>query len=188
MTLPSVQRSLWVFPVLLGAVVWTACGSNSGGSSVESDALALASVSVPSGRRVAPGFSLLDINGAAVSLADFKGKVVFIDFWASWCPPCRISMPDVEKLHHQFQGKPVQVLGLNLDESASQAKKFVEKKKTPYPVLLAGDSDIPRAYGVSGIPHFVLIDQEGRLVSDWSGYSPGFAADWRALINTLLGA
>lgn len=139
------------------------------------------------GEKSAPGFSLLDTQGKTVALADFKGKVVFIDFWATWCPPCRISMPEVEKLYADYQGKAVQVLGLNLDENGDNARRFVERKKTPYPVLLAGDSDISSAYGVGGIPHFVLIDKEGRLVNMWSGFAPGMGEEWRAAINTLLG-
>lgn len=139
------------------------------------------------GEKRAPGFSLLDTQGKTVALADFKGEVVFIDFWATWCPPCRISMPEVEKLYADFQGKAVQVLGLNLDENGDNARRFVERKKTPYPVLLAGDSDISSAYGVGGIPHFVLIDKEGRLVNMWSGFAPGMGEEWRAAINTLLG-
>jgi peroxiredoxin len=134
----------------------------------------------------APGFSLLDTRGKTVALADFKGTVVFIDFWATWCPPCRISMPEVEKLHATYDGKPVQVLGLNLDEDADNVRRFVEKKKIAYPVLLAGQSDIGGAYGVSGIPHFVLIDQEGNLANVWSGYAPGMIGDWRSAIDTLL--
>ena len=123
-----------------------------------------------------------------MALADFKGKVVFIDFWATWCPPCRISMPEVEKLYVESQGKNVLILGLNLDENAGTAKKYVERKKIPYPVLLAGESGISSAYGVSGIPHFALIDQNGSLVQIWSGYAPGMGAEWRAAIDSLLGA
>lgn len=143
---------------------------------------------MPAGENLAPGFSLLDTQGKTVALADFKGKVVFIDFWATWCPPCRISMPEVEKLYADVQGKPVQILGLNLDENADTARRFVEKKRIPYPVLLAGESDIAGAYGVSGIPHFALIDQKGHLVNVWSGFAPGMGDEWRAAIKSLLGA
>ncbi len=141
---------------------------------------------LPAGEKGAPGFSFLDTQGKTVALADFKGKVVFIDFWATWCPPCRISMPEVEKLYADFQGKAVQVLGLNLDENGDNARRFVERKKTPYPVLLAGNSDISSAYGVDGIPHFVLIDKEGKVVNVWSGFAPGMGEEWRAAINALL--
>ncbi len=97
-------------------------------------------------------------------------------------------MPEVEKLFAHFEGKSVQVLGLNLDEDEGNARRFVEKKKIPYPVLLAGQSDLGGAYGVSGIPHFALIDQQGQLVNMWSGYAPGMGDEWRDAINSLLGA
>lgn len=129
---------------------------------------------------------MLDIQGNTVALSDFKGRVVFIDFWASWCPPCRISMPEVEKLWADYNGKPVQVLGLNLDDDPAAARRFADRKKLQYPVLLAAGSDAAAAYGVGGIPHFALVDAEGRLVQIWSGYAPGMASQWRAAINTLL--
>jgi len=164
-----------------------ACGSERGGERAAPPPPPSA-VTAPAGEEKAAGFSLLDTRGNTVALSDFKGKVVFVDFWATWCPPCRISMPEVEKLYSDFQGKNVQVLGLNLDEDGDAARRFVEKKKIPYPVLLAGSTDVSSAYGVSGIPHFALIDQEGRLVNVWSGYAPGMNGEWRDAINSLLGA
>ena len=185
MTFHAGRRSLWLLPALLGAAVWTACGSNGGGERAAPPPPPSA-VSAPAGEGMAPGFSLLDTRGNTVALSDFKGKVVFIDFWATWCPPCRISMPEVEKLYSDFQGKNVQVLGLNLDEDGDTARRFVEKKKIPYPVLLAGATDVSSAYNVSGIPHFALIDQKGRWVNVWSGYAPGMNGEWRDAINSLL--
>lgn len=135
----------------------------------------------------APSFSLKDAAGRKVSLSEFKGKVVFIDFWATWCPPCRISLPAVERLYTDYQGKPVQVLGLNLDEDAESVMRFLKKKEIPYPVLFAGESDIASQYGVSGIPHFALVDSQGRLVNEWAGYAPGFPQEWRDAIDRLLG-
>lgn len=135
----------------------------------------------------APGFTLKDTAGRTVSLADFKGKVVFIDFWATWCPPCRISLPAVERLYNDYRGKPVQVLGLSLDDDPASVMRFLKKKEIPYPVLFAAESGTASEYGVSGIPHFALVDSQGRLVNDWSGYAPGFPQEWRAAIDRLLG-
>ncbi len=181
-----VRRPLSLLLVLLGTALWTACGSNSGGRSAEVPARGAEPAASANADR-APGFSLLDTQGKTVALADFKGQVVFIDFWATWCPPCRMSMPLVEKLHAAYQGKPVQVLGLNLDEDPDDVRKFVAKKHTAYPVLLAGNSDISSAYGVGGIPHFVLIDQEGRVAGVWPGFASEMDAEWRAAIDKLLG-
>lgn len=137
---------------------------------------------------MAPGFSLLDVNGRTRSLAEFKGRVVFLDFWASWCPPCRVSMPEVEKLHADYADRPLQVIGMNLDDDLDAARRFADRKGIPYPVLLAGGSDAAGAYGVGGIPHFVLIDQEGRLIRMWTGFSPEMGKEWRSAIDKLLGA
>lgn len=165
------------------AVAWVACGSNPSGGS---PAAVTERSSAAGDHQAAPGFSLLDTQGKTVALADFKGRVVFIDFWASWCPPCRISIPEVEKLWVDYKGKPVQVLGLNLDDDPDAARRFADRKKIQYPVLLAGGSDAAAAYGVEGIPHFALVDAQGRLVQIWSGFAPGMGRQWRAAINTLL--
>lgn len=134
----------------------------------------------------APLFSLKDTTGQTVSLEDFKGHVVFLDFWATWCPPCRASLPAVEKLYVDYQGKNLQILGLNVDDSDETAVAFTKDNNIPYPVLLAGNSSVAGDYGVQGIPHFVLMDGQGRLVRAWSGYADGFPADWRESINQLL--
>ena len=165
---------------------WTACGAD-GTSQKKGAGGEVPTPSAQGSFPLAPGFSLNTTDGQTVSLSDFKGKVVFIDFWATWCPPCRISMPEVEKIHGHFQGKNVQVLGLSVDEDPESVRRFVAKKKIPYPTLLAGDSDASAAYGVRGIPHFALIDQEGRLVDTWSGYAPSFGMEWRKAIDALLG-
>lgn len=134
----------------------------------------------------APAFSLKSLTGETVSLADLKGNVVFIDFWATWCPPCRISLPAVERLHADYQGKPVRVLGVSVDEDMDALRAFVKKKGTAYPVLSDSDSAVASAYGADGIPHFVVVDKDGRLVDQWSGFAPGFSDDWRKTIDRLL--
>jgi cytochrome c biogenesis protein CcmG/thiol:disulfide interchange protein DsbE len=120
-----------------------------------------------------------------VSLADFKGKPVFIDFWASWCPPCRAATPDVEKLHSMFKGR-VQVLGINLDSSPEAGLKYVDKSGSGYMQLEGSNSDVSAKYGVSGIPAFFIIDTQGRLVNKWVGYSPNYMDKWVDTIQKLL--
>lgn len=134
----------------------------------------------------APALSLKSLTGETVSLADLKGNVVFIDFWATWCPPCRISLPAVERLHADYQGKPVRVVGVSVDEDIEALRAFVKKKGTPYPVLMDSDWAVASAYGADGIPHFVVVDRDGRLVDQWSGFAPGFSDDWRKTIDRLL--
>lgn len=156
------------------------CGAAPTGPSVASHPQAPA---VP-----APEFTLNDLHGQAVRLDDFRGKVVFLDFWATWCPPCRASLPAVEKLSEEYAGKNFQVIGMNLDEDPEAVAAYVAKHKTPYPVLQVGNSDVADRYGVSGIPHFVLIDAQGRRVDQWSGFGRGEPAAWRRAIDALLAA
>lgn len=134
----------------------------------------------------APGFTLTDLAGKTVSLADFKGKVVLIDFWATWCPPCRESIPAVEKVYKDYQGRDVQILGLNLDEDSSVVPAFVKQFDMQYPVLLAGQSDAAREYGVRGIPAFYVIDKKGQMADKWVGFSPEMPEQWRRTIDKLL--
>ncbi|OGS11580.1 MAG: hypothetical protein A2386_03920 [Elusimicrobia bacterium RIFOXYB1_FULL_48_9] len=83
----------------------------------------------------APDFTLLDVNGKKVTLSEARGKVVFIDFWASWCPPCRASIPAVEKLYDKYKGKDVEFYGINLEGNTPAIRKFIEKNSMKYTVL-----------------------------------------------------
>lgn len=156
--------------------------ASSGGSEPPNTALASPQ------REQATPFSLKDLNGKTVTLADYKGRVVFLDFWATWCPPCRASVPAVESLHKAMAGKDVQILGMNLDEDLRDVPAFVKKKGITYPVLLAGESDVSEHYNLRGIPHFILIDRSGRVAEQWVGFAPGMDDQWRRAIQRLLAA
>ncbi|MFA7074500.1 MAG: TlpA disulfide reductase family protein [Endomicrobiaceae bacterium] len=134
----------------------------------------------------APDFTLQDLNGQKVSLSDFKGKVVFIDFWASWCPPCRQSIPAVEKLYDEYKNNEnVVILGINLNEDKSSVSKFIEKQKMNYKVLLS-DKKVISNYKISGIPAFFLIDQKGDMYNKYVGYSPDSEKFWNDDIKKLI--
>lgn len=167
-------------PLAALPLLWPALGGcgrpEHGGGAVGTDA-------APTG---APVFSLPNLAGKTVSLAEFKGRVVFLDFWATWCPPCRASVPEVEKLFGDYRGQNLHILGMNLDEDAAGVARFVQKKGLSYPVILAGGSGVADLYGVRGIPHFVLIDKNGKVAEWWAGYSPDMPAAWRAAIDRLL--
>lgn len=133
----------------------------------------------------APDFVLKDLNGATVQLSQLKGKVVFLDFWASWCPPCRQSIPIVEKLHEKMKGQSVIFLGINIEGDANAARKFAASKGMQYPVLI-GDEKVARDYRVTGIPAFFIIDQNGAVVRQYTGYRPGTEAEWENEITNLI--
>ena len=130
-------------------------------------------------------FTLKDLDNKPVSLASFRGKVVFLDFWASWCPPCRMSIPEVEKLYQEMKDRGVVVLGINVENSPETARDFVRSHQLKYPVLI-GDDQSTRAYQVRGIPAFFIISPDGKIAHRYIGFQPALAAQWRSDIKKLL--
>lgn len=110
----------------------------------------------------APDFSLTSLGGNEVKLRDFRGKVVLLDFWATWCTPCRSEMPVIELLHRQLKDKGLVVLGID-DEDAATQKEFLEKSDFSFVTLVEGRKQVSNQFHVSGIPTTVLIDQQGTI-------------------------
>lgn len=112
-------------------------------------------------------FSYPDVDGKMVSLSDFKGKVVFVDVWATWCGPCRQELPHLKKLEEEMKGKDVVFIGVSVDELKNRDKwvKFIEDEKLPGVQLLAGPGGkISQDYKITGIPRFMVFDREGKIV------------------------
>ncbi len=109
----------------------------------------------------APDFTLKDLDGKDVHLAELKGHVVVLDFWATWCPPCRAGLPYIDKLHAEFSPRGAKVFGVNEQESAPEVNKFREQTKLSLPVLFDGDGKVGGLYGVTGIPTTVVIGADG---------------------------
>jgi len=111
-------------------------------------------------------FSFKDITGKKVSLSDFKGKVILLDFWATWCVPCKQEIPGFIELQKRYGGRGLQIIGLSVDDSLNMAKTYATQMKMNYPVLLAeGKEDILKAYDpIPSIPVSVIIDRSGQIV------------------------
>lgn len=120
-----------------------------------------------------------------VTLSSLKGKVVFLDFWASWCPPCRNSIPHVESLYQKLKGEKVVFLGLNLENDAKSTKQFAQRQGMNYTILVA-DEKTPDAYGVRGIPAFFIIDPQGRIAKSYVGFQQGMEDAWERDIRGML--
>jgi cytochrome c biogenesis protein CcmG/thiol:disulfide interchange protein DsbE len=118
---------------------------------------------------VAPGFTLADVHGRSVSLADFRGKVVILDFWATWCPPCKREIPDFIKLQSEYGSKGVQVVGIALDEP-EKVRAFVRDSGMNYPVLLGTDEVSAHYGGVESIPTTFILDKTGGIVTKYEGF------------------
>ena len=116
---------------------------------------------------LAPSFSLEDRGGRKVSLSDFRDRVVLLDFWATWCAPCRASMPRVERLHQRFGSRGLQVIGVNIEGKSDEVLEYIDDGGYSFLFLFDGGnwrSNISRAYGVTSIPRSYLIDRHGQIV------------------------
>jgi thiol-disulfide isomerase/thioredoxin len=131
-------------------------------------------------------FNLKDSKGNDVTLESLKGRVVLLDFWATWCGPCVAAMPAIQGLHEKFSDKPVSIIGVNTWEDKSEtAIKFMEKKKFTYTLLLKGD-DLAKEYGISGIPTLILIGKDGNVLHTGVGFGPGEEEHLAQLIEAEL--
>jgi thiol-disulfide isomerase/thioredoxin len=111
--------------------------------------------------KLAPDFKLISLDKQEVSLSDFRGKPVLINFWASWCGPCRIEMPFLQEVYEEWNSKGLVMLAVNLQENPTTVKKFVENAGLTFPILLSPGNAVPLSYNVRGIPATFLIDADG---------------------------
>ena len=123
----------------------------------------------------APDFTLKDLAGNPVQLSTLKGKVVLVNFWATWCPPCREEIPSMVKMNQAMQGKPFQLLAISIDEGGKDAvADFFKKGGVTLPALLDTDGAIAKRYGTTGVPETFVIDTKGVIMKkivggmDWS--------------------
>lgn len=126
-----------------------------------------------SSRQAAPDFTVKDANGNDVKLSDFKGKPVVLNFWASWCPPCRGEMPDYNTLFQKYGDKGVVFLMVNMTDGQREtidiAKKFVKDSNYKFDIYFDVNSDAANNYGISSIPDSLFIDKNGNIVNSYEG-------------------
>jgi thiol-disulfide isomerase/thioredoxin len=113
--------------------------------------------------------NLKDVNGQNVSLSEFKGKIVFLNFWTTWCPTCRIEMPSMEKLHQKLKNKDFAMVTINLQESASQVKAFFKEFKLTFTALLDSGGEVGASFGIRAIPTTFILDKTGRIIGQVNG-------------------
>ena len=111
--------------------------------------------------KLAPDFQLSNLDGQVVSLSDFRGKPIFLNFWATWCGPCRFEMPFIQKMYEGLSSEGLVVLAVNLQENPATVKEFMETFGLTFPVLMATSREVPLAYNIRGIPATFFIDKNG---------------------------
>jgi cytochrome c biogenesis protein CcmG/thiol:disulfide interchange protein DsbE len=132
----------------------------------------------------APDFSLQTADGRTIQLSDYRGQVVLLNTWATWCPPCRDEMPDLEAYYRKRQADGFVVLAVNSQESAETVASFLEEHDFTFPVLLDPDGVVMRRYGIRGLPTSYFIDRDGVVRGVWSGQLP--PARLREIVDPLL--
>ena len=128
-------------------------------------ASALAEIKKQDQQRQQADFTLTDIEGRRWTLKDLRGKVVLVNFWATWCPPCRKEIPDLEALYERFKGKGLVVLGIS-DDDATKVMEFARQEKINYPVLLDPGRKVNKLYSIASIPMSFVYDRGGKLVAE----------------------
>ena len=136
--------------------------------------------------RAAPDFTLTAAGGETVQLSKYRGRVVLLDFWATWCPPCRAGIPHNMELQEKYGPKGLTVLGLSLDQNPEDMEQFLERNPSNFPMMLLDDATRQAYGGIPTIPYAVLIDRTGRIRQKKLGFSQEIAQSMEKAIVQLL--
>jgi thiol-disulfide isomerase/thioredoxin len=134
----------------------------------------------------APDFALDAIDGPPVRLSDLRGRVVIVEFWATWCGPCRMSTPSLNVIARRFSDQPVSVLLINAGETPDAIRDWLGNARYTARVLLDTTGEVREAYGVRGIPRLLILDREGRIAYDHSGYRGGLERNLTLILKQML--
>jgi DsbE subfamily thiol:disulfide oxidoreductase len=134
----------------------------------------------------APEFALPNPDGKKLSLKELRGKLVFLNFWASWCTPCREEMPAMERLYQEFKGNGFEIVAVNVKDTRKDALAFVKELKLTYPILLDPEGQVGQLYGAWGLPATYLIDAKGIVLARVWGPADWYGPKARNLIKSLL--
>ncbi len=148
-----------ILPVILTLVLLvTGCSAGSEPLDGESPTAPVEGAQVDN---LAPNFQLQNLDGQTVSLSNFRGKPVLVNFWATWCPPCRSEMPYIQEIYEEWTNKGLVVLTINIGESSSKVEEFMQSLNLSFTVLLDTKQDVAQRYNITGIPTTFFIDKDG---------------------------
>ena len=134
----------------------------------------------------AANFTLKSRSGKNIKLSELRGQVVMLNFWASWCGPCRKEMPLLEKIHKKYKRLGFTLLGVNVEENSSAAKNYLKDVKVTFPILFDATNKTSKLYNVSAMPTTVIIDRNGNQRFQHKGYKAGYENDYVKQIKKLL--
>lgn len=134
----------------------------------------------------APDFTLKSRSGENLRLEDLRGEVVMLNFWASWCGPCRQEMPHMDDIEKEFRDYGFRVLAVNVDQRREDAEEFLDTMPVDFAILWDHDSQVSERYDVQAMPTTVMIDRDGQARYVHHGYQPGYEDDYRAQIRELI--
>jgi peroxiredoxin len=143
-------------------------------------------IETPDKAIAAPNFTLEDLDGKKVSLEQLRGRVVFLNFWATWCVPCRAEMPAMEKLHREFNDKGLAVIAVNLRENSERVREFFDEMDLTFTVLLDGDGTVSEEYGVWSLPLSYFVNREGVFAGKSIGMREWDGPEGKAFFRSLL--
>ena len=134
---------------------------------------------------LAPNFALKTLDGREITLSELKGKVVLLDFWATWCGPCKESIPHLVQIYKSNHEKGIELIGMSIDKGdADTVRHFVRSMDIPYPIIITPE-EVARDYGVSAIPTTILIDKEGKIREKIVGFNSSIARQIAAKVGEL---
>ncbi len=167
---------------LLAVGIFSGCGGNNPQKNNP------AKNSTAESTNLAPDFSWKDSSGKIVHLSDLRGKVVLLDFWATWCGPCKMTIPHVEALYEKYKDKDVVVIGIDLDTAAhrNDVINFIKTHNMHYLVISDAKGTVASEYGATSIPHFFIIDKKGEIAFTKIGYDPNMEKIISDKIDELL--
>ena len=157
---------------LLGAILVILTASSLASSSLEG--------------RAAPDFVLKSASGENLRLSEYRGDVVLINFWATWCGPCRQEMPLLDELYGRYQRVGFNLLGVNIDDDSRRAMQMVQELDVSFPVLFDESKEVSKLYEVEAMPVTILVDREGTVRHVHHGYKPGYEEKYLTEIRALL--
>jgi peroxiredoxin len=134
----------------------------------------------------APDFTLKSQNGDNIKLSELRGKVILINFWASWCGPCRQEMPELDQLYQHYRSLGFTILGVNVEENSDAAKSLLKDVRVTFPILFDNTNKVSDLYKVQGMPSTIIVDRDGNKRYRYIGYQHGYEQEYQKQIRNLI--